>query len=118
MLSPPHSVLNFVVPSVLGDLDGGCSLRSRNFGSRRWRQWGEGIDQALEDDGLMTEDLALLLAGALMGQDGEICEREGEGHTSGLLNVSIEQLDTAGQRIMRTKPVVKPMVGAVSVDRD
>lgn len=33
----------------------------------------------------MTQDLALLLAGALMGEDGEIGEREGERDTASLV---------------------------------
>lgn len=37
----------------------------------------------------MTQDLALLLAGALMGEDGEIGEREGERDTASL----VEQLE-------------------------
>jgi hypothetical protein len=104
-----------VVPSVLGDLDGGCALSGGDFGARRGRQRREGIDEALEGEGLGAESLALLFAVSLVGEDGEVGERESERDTASLLFDRVRncsRFSYQSESEMRTKPVVKPMVGA------
>ena len=48
----------------------------------------------MQRDGLMAQELALLLAGALMGEDGEIGERKGERNAAGLLQQLADAIDT------------------------
>lgn len=108
-----------MVPSVLGNLDGVCSLSGSDFGPRRrWQRW-ERIDQTLQCEGLGAEELALLLAGSLMSENGEVGKGEGECDTAGLSNTELvtqpedkKQHCSAIAEHVPTNPVVKPMAGA------
>lgn len=84
MLHPAHGVLNLRVPSVLGDLDGGFSLGSGDFGSGGGKRLRDRIDEMLDHQRLRANGSALSFAIALVREDGEVCERKGERHATGL----------------------------------
>jgi hypothetical protein len=74
VLHPAHGIFNLGVPSLFDDLDGGFSLGSGDFGSCRGQWLRDWIEEVLNHERLRADRLALCLAAALVGEDGEICQ--------------------------------------------